>query len=245
MAKIPNVMRWKFSSMLIFLFACRCNPDATGEKEAGWAALGRWEMAGKRQKLRSGEIKYVFLWYVKHQYFYSQIIFSPCLATTPSEDPEDWGDISRTFILCHFTIDFVLNVTRFFFVCPVIKRRVRKSIYGWNMEPFIIFTRRFLSMQTFLLNSPHSATSHSSMKYMLICLFKRVSQHDNLASLQFAASLSPGSGDIVHLSFLLRLKTHKIIHNTIWYRCANITGVSSMNRKEGKKNGKGRRFSSR
>lgn len=150
MAKIPNVMRWKFSSMLIFLFACRCNPDATGEKEAGWAALGRWEMAGKRQKLRSGEIKYVFLWYVKHQYFYSQIIFSPCLATTPSEDPEDWGDISRTFILCHFTIDFVLNVTRFFFVCPRDKKTSPEK-HLWvkhgtihNFYPAISFDADFL-----------------------------------------------------------------------------------------------------
>lgn len=123
-------------------------------------------------------------------------------------------------ILCHFTIDFALNVP-FFFVCVVIKGKRAKHGKFINSA---IFERAMSTVSPFLIELPFSTHYKNipCMKYMLICLFKRVLS---------MTTLFPGSHTplLRYHTFILFIaaQNHKIIHNTIRYLLSQISSESA------------------
>lgn len=115
--------------MKILLFEkTQCNPRPGRMRSDGKVMRRKQEKHARF--IENMKLNMFFFDISKHQYFYSQIIFFSIQSWLGSSltSLRWWGDISRTFILCHFTIDFSLTFLFFCLLCD------KKNIYGRNME---------------------------------------------------------------------------------------------------------------
>lgn len=96
------------------------------ERMDGWMAKRQTRFNEKY------EIKYVFFDISNINIFIAKSFSFHSLASL--EAILDWGDISRTFILCHFTIDFIECDSFDFLSLLCDKKRNRRNIYGRNTK---------------------------------------------------------------------------------------------------------------